>query len=140
MPTPTPESPVCGRADAVGDRHERGSQLPLKASAIDGFARAIAAQARGRRRPGAAPDGADAYVNAIAEDLQAHKGTSLVIAGDAQPPQVHALAHAINQALGNVGQTVELPPPPEVVPSDQHAALRDLVSRHGRRPRADAAS
>ena len=29
---------------------------------------------------------------------------SLVVAGEAQPPAVHALAHAMNEALGNVGQ------------------------------------
>ena len=104
-------------------------KLPLKASAIDGFARAIAGKTRCRAaRRARAPEGADAYVNAIAEDLPAHKGTSLVLAGEAQPPQVHALAHAINQALGNVGQTVSYLPPPEIVPSDQHAALRELVS------------
>jgi MoCo/4Fe-4S cofactor protein with predicted Tat translocation signal len=103
-------------------------KLPLKASAIDGFTRAIAGKLGVAGASGTAPEGADAYVNAIAEDLQAHKGTSLVLAGEAQPPQVHALAHAINQALGNVGQTVSYLPPPEIVPSDQHAALRELVS------------
>ena len=36
-------------------------------------------------------------------DLQAHMDRSLVIAGEEQPPAVHALAHAINEALGNVG-------------------------------------
>ena len=31
------------------------------------------------------------------KDLQSHQGSSVVIAGDHQPPAVHALAHAINQ-------------------------------------------
>ena len=74
------------------------------------------------------PQGTDAYVDAIAQDLSAHKGTSLVLAGEAQPPAVHALAHAMNQALGNVGATVTYQTPPEIVPSDQLAALRELVS------------
>ena len=39
-------------------------------------------------------------------DLQQHRGRSLVLAGDQQPAVVHALAHAMNQALGNVGKTV----------------------------------
>ncbi|HZO84263.1 MAG TPA: 4Fe-4S dicluster domain-containing protein, partial [Verrucomicrobiae bacterium] len=39
-------------------------------------------------------------------DLAANKGASLVIAGHRQPPAVHALAHAMNAALGNVGKTV----------------------------------
>jgi molybdopterin-containing oxidoreductase family iron-sulfur binding subunit len=38
--------------------------------------------------------------------LKAHRGRSLVIAGDHQPAAVHAIAHAINDALGNAGTTV----------------------------------
>ena len=48
----------------------------------------------------------DKWVDVMAKDLLAFKGKSLVIAGDAQSPIVHALAHAINASLGNVGQTV----------------------------------
>ena len=64
----------------------------------------------------------------IAKDLQAHRGTSLVIAGDGQPAAVHALAHAMNQALGNVGQTVVYTKPVEAEPVDQLQSLRDLVA------------
>jgi Fe-S-cluster-containing dehydrogenase component len=45
-------------------------------------------------------------VTAIAKDLQAHRGRSVVVAGDYQPPAVHAIAQAINQSLGNAGATV----------------------------------
>jgi molybdopterin-containing oxidoreductase family iron-sulfur binding subunit len=48
----------------------------------------------------------DPFVEAVAADLKAHRGSSLVVAGEAQPPAVHALAHAINEALGNAGKTV----------------------------------
>ena len=34
--------------------------------------------------------------------------SSLVVAGDGLPAPVHALAHAMNEALGNVGRTVDL--------------------------------
>ena len=47
-----------------------------------------------------------AWITAMAKDLVEHKGKSLVVAGDNQSPVVHALAHAMNAALGNVGQTV----------------------------------
>jgi len=47
-----------------------------------------------------------AWIAALAKDLVAFKGRSLVVAGENQSPVVHALAHAINGALGNVGQTV----------------------------------
>ena len=47
------------------------------------------------------------WVREVAADFRAHPGKSLVIAGRNQPPLVHALAHALNAALGNVGKTVE---------------------------------
>ena len=59
----------------------------------------------------------------------AHRGTSLVVAGEAQPPAVHALAHAMNQALGNIGATGQLSAAGRrSCRRDQHAALRELVS------------
>ncbi|MEY4386657.1 MAG: hypothetical protein RLY20_1940 [Verrucomicrobiota bacterium] len=42
-----------------------------------------------------------------AKDLLANKGASLVVAGAGQPLAVHALAYAINAALGNIGKTIE---------------------------------
>jgi len=45
-------------------------------------------------------------VQAMAGDLDAHRGQGLVVAGPSQPAQVHALVHRINAALGNVGRTV----------------------------------
>lgn len=53
-----------------------------------------------------------AWIAAVARDLTAHRGRSVVIAGDAQPPEVHALAHAMNAALGNLGATVTMAPSP----------------------------
>jgi MoCo/4Fe-4S cofactor protein with predicted Tat translocation signal len=45
-------------------------------------------------------------VDALVAALAGATGTSLVIAGDSQPAAVHALAAAMNVALGNVGKTV----------------------------------
>ncbi|MDP9114127.1 MAG: TAT-variant-translocated molybdopterin oxidoreductase, partial [Acidobacteriota bacterium] len=45
-------------------------------------------------------------ISAVAKDLAAHRGASIVIAGEQQPPQVHEFAHAMNQRLGNIGKTV----------------------------------
>ncbi len=47
------------------------------------------------------------WIEEMAKDLQEHKGKSLVVVGDNQPPVVHAIAHAMNDSLGNVGQTVD---------------------------------
>ncbi|MEY4545842.1 MAG: hypothetical protein RL685_2037 [Pseudomonadota bacterium] len=46
------------------------------------------------------------WLEAVAKDLAAHRGGSLVIAGSRQPAAVHALAAAMNSALGNAGKTV----------------------------------
>src|SRR5205807_3395370 len=61
-------------------------------------------------------------------DLKAHHGSSVVIAGEHQSPVVHALAHAMNQALGNVGRTVIYTDPVNVNPINQADSLRDLVN------------
>jgi molybdopterin-containing oxidoreductase family iron-sulfur binding subunit len=61
------------------------------------------------------------------EDLAKHRGSSIVIAGESQPPIVHALAHAINGALGNVGNTVVYTNPVEANPVDGNASLRELA-------------
>ena len=52
----------------------------------------------------------------------------MIIAGDHQPPVVHALAHAINQVLGNVGKTVFYTDPVDANPVNQIESLKDLVA------------
>ena len=70
-------------------------------------------------------------IDAIVRDLQSARGKSIVIAGDYAPPAVHALAHAMNAALGNVGQTVIYTDPLQFYPNDkpveQTEDLRALV-------------
>ncbi|HMQ03748.1 MAG TPA: TAT-variant-translocated molybdopterin oxidoreductase [Pyrinomonadaceae bacterium] len=68
------------------------------------------------------------WVAAMAKDLSEHRGRSLVVAGANQPPIVHALAHAINSALGNVGQTVTYTDPLSPYETNQIDQLRELVS------------
>jgi molybdopterin-containing oxidoreductase family iron-sulfur binding subunit len=50
------------------------------------------------------------WITAVARDLAAAHGKSLVLAGETQPPEVHALAHLINHTLENFGKTVEFLP------------------------------
>ncbi|HET6578257.1 MAG TPA: TAT-variant-translocated molybdopterin oxidoreductase [Gemmatimonadales bacterium] len=52
------------------------------------------------------PPGHREWITALARDLDAHPGRTIVIAGERQPPRVHVLAHLLNAALGNVGRTV----------------------------------
>jgi molybdopterin-containing oxidoreductase family iron-sulfur binding subunit len=48
---------------------------------------------------------AEKFVAALARDLAKNKGAAVIISGERQPPAVHALAHAINAALGGQGST-----------------------------------
>ena len=70
----------------------------------------------------------DAWIAALVDDLNAHRGQSLVLAGDQQAPAVHALAHAINHALGNAGTTIHYTDPVEVESVDQRQSLAALVA------------
>ena len=62
-------------------------------------------------REAAASEGHREWAQAVARDLGASTGKSLVVAGDGQPPEVHAITHAMNELLGNVGSTVTYGPP-----------------------------
>src|SRR5207244_668406 len=61
-------------------------------------------------------------------DLVAHRGSGIVIAGDHQSPVVHALAHTLNQQVGNVGKTVFYTDPVDANPVNQTDSLKDLVA------------
>src|SRR5689334_1734343 len=106
-------------------------RLPLRASEIAAFAGALAARLGVAAGPLAAtpPAGVPAaWLDAVAEDLRQHRGAGLVIIGEQQPPAVHALAHALNEALGNAGRTVEYAEPSEARAEDQLDSLRALVA------------
>ena len=66
-------------------------------------------------------------IEAIARDLGAHRGKSLVIAGVGQPPEVHVLAHEINLALDNIGTTITYVPTAEQQPVEHGESLKALV-------------
>ncbi|WZO97673.1 TAT-variant-translocated molybdopterin oxidoreductase [Isosphaeraceae bacterium EP7] len=105
-------------------------RLALKPSLIDALARAVAAGLgiEGvQPGPAAAVEDHAAWVTALVKDLKAHKGSSLIIPGPGLPPAVHALAHAMNDALGNVGSTVTYAEPVAARSDDQAAGLRDLT-------------
>jgi molybdopterin-containing oxidoreductase family iron-sulfur binding subunit len=48
------------------------------------------------------------WVSAVAKDLVAHRGRSIIVAGSRQPARVHALVHAMNAALGNNGECIHV--------------------------------
>src|SRR5580658_9099131 len=101
-------------------------RVPVRAVDVEKSARALASAA-GIGGGGDASGEQQNLISAIAKDLQAHKGSSIVIAGDHQPPAVHALAHSINQALGNVGKTVFYTEPVDANPVNRNESLKSLI-------------
>ena len=98
-------------------------RFSVKPSEMVGFAGALLGGSL--LRSGSPAPGANA---AISKDLSSHQGASIVIVGDDQPPIIHALAHAMNDALGNVGKTVFYTDPVEANSVDQTQSLRELVT------------
>jgi len=92
-------------------------RLRLPAADVERYARALAVElgknnvTLGDVAPSAAKnastDGIPAkWLAAVAKDLATNRSRALVVVGSRQPPVVHALAHAMNAALGAVGATV----------------------------------
>lgn len=128
-----PARPTLSRLYAVGSTptvtstkaDERFILLP---SQMEPFARALAhTLGLDVPLPASLPDGATEWLAALANDLQRHAGSSLILAGEQQPPEIHALAHWMNDYLGNVGQTVEYTAPVVANATNQLASLRELT-------------
>src|SRR5207302_3502023 len=68
-------------------------RLPLRASEIEHFARVLAA-AVGAGGDAVAPSAELAKLaSLVAADVRGHRGSSVIVAGEHQSPEVHALAH-----------------------------------------------
>jgi len=102
-------------------------RLAVKPSQVEAFARALA----GRLGIDAgAPVGevpGQEWLEPLAADLQRAGRAALVAAGERQPAVVHALAHAMNQALGSIGSTVNLIAPLGVDEGVTYTSLQELV-------------
>jgi molybdopterin-containing oxidoreductase family iron-sulfur binding subunit len=104
-------------------------RLPIKARDVRALAAGLASLI-GVAGTGSGPipgnNGAK-FVSALAADLHANHGQSVVVAGDRQPAAVHQLARQMNEALGNVGATVFYAPPLVTSPPDGSASLSELA-------------
>jgi molybdopterin-containing oxidoreductase family iron-sulfur binding subunit len=104
--------------------------LAAIASRLGGQTAGLASAAQGKS---AANPAHQKWVDTVAADLRAATGRCVVVPGERQPAAVHALAHALNAALGNVGTTVRYvqPAAPEATGL---AGIRELVQelRDGR--------
>jgi MoCo/4Fe-4S cofactor protein with predicted Tat translocation signal len=87
-------------------------RLRLESRQIAPFLAALAARvaptaAGAATLAGAGVPGVDPrWIDALAEDLLANRGNGVIVAGERQPPAVHAAVCALNTYLGNTGRTV----------------------------------
>jgi len=82
----------------------------------------------GEREVGQVAAGGERFFDLLLRDLARSAGSSVVLAGDHQPPAVHAFAHAANARLGNVGKTVFYTDPVDANPINQTESLKELVA------------
>jgi molybdopterin-containing oxidoreductase family iron-sulfur binding subunit len=123
-------------------------RLAAPPSRVEALARALAGRVGVNAAGGTEPLSAaeSRWLEAVAADLRGHRGAALVIAGQGQPPAVHALAHAMNEALGAVGKTVRYLEPVEFaapgtlaeLAADMHAGKVDMLMILGGNPVYDA--
>src|SRR5579859_6321352 len=76
---------------------------PLRAEEVERFTAALWQKIQGKA--GRYDNGAD-LLDAVADDLNKHRGRCVVIAGVEQSSYVHAMVAQMNAILGNVGKTV----------------------------------
>jgi molybdopterin-containing oxidoreductase family iron-sulfur binding subunit len=105
------------------------NRLRMRASRIPAYAAALAQQLGLDQGPQADLSTKEQrYVEEMARDLQEAGTNGVVLAGDTQPPAVHALCMAINERLGSLGTTVTLLDPQQDAKrpqADELAALTD---------------
>ncbi|MGV3720258.1 MAG: TAT-variant-translocated molybdopterin oxidoreductase [Actinomycetota bacterium] len=104
-------------------------RLGLKPLLVEAAARAIAAQLGVGGAGEAHPEGVPAeFITAVVQDLREHAGRSIVVPGAQAPPAIHALAHAINTSLGNIGQTVTYSAPVQAQFAGRDTTLSQLTA------------
>jgi molybdopterin-containing oxidoreductase family iron-sulfur binding subunit len=99
----------------------------MRASEVENFVRALAAQLGLAAQTGSLNANAQKFAAVAAKDLLTNKGHALVVVGDNQSPEVHAIAHAINAALGAPGQTVSYIDPIDPNPASKQEELKTLA-------------
>ena len=105
------------------------NRLRLRSSEIADFVAAVAVHLQVEGVSGVGAQFVDhPYAREIANDLRRAGSSGVVVAGDTQSPEVHAMCAAINQSLNAVGNTVTLFDTGEPAPAAQSEELRGLVS------------
>ncbi len=103
-------------------------RIPVRASDIQSVAQALPSIELLNSNVGGLNGGQRLLLAAAYKDLSNNRGSGLVIAGDHQPPAVHALAHSINVKLNNSGKTLFYTDLVDANPVNQTESIKDLVA------------
>ena len=102
-------------------------RLRLRTSEIPAFVEQLAGALDGNH-----PSGNEKqvkWINAIAKDLIANKGKSIVVGGPSLPAETQALLFGINQLLDNLGATITFTKPVADVDNSGSVALKVLAEQ-----------
>ena len=106
-------------------------RLSVKAADVQGLVERLVAGGHPLKELGAGNTGLTEdqwrFMVAVQDEIESHRGSCVVIAGDHQPPWVHAAVHAINAAFGNVGKTVLYSDPVDANPVNRGESLKALT-------------
>ena len=101
-------------------------RMSLPSSKIAAFARALSAGIDNATK-GAEVDQSlkyrDKVLACMVQDLVDHEEEGLIICGENQPPEIHALVHNLNSRLGNIGKTLMFTELPD---ADRLGCLEDI--------------
>ncbi len=110
-------------------------RVPVRAAEVVSVAQRLLARVSGaasadvpmqRGLPSMSTDELTRSTDIIRADLARLMGAGIVVVGEHQPPALHALAHKLNQELGNIGKTVFYTDPVDANPVNQTESIKDL--------------
>ena len=101
-------------------------RIALAPAGLRDFAAALAARLGAAVPAPALEPSAQRFLDAVLADLQAHPGEALVLVGEWQPPEVHALVHWINDRLRAPVELIEPVGPAAAEPAPLSELAGDL--------------
>ncbi|PRQ06913.1 4Fe-4S dicluster domain-containing protein [Enhygromyxa salina] len=103
--------------------------LSVRHSAVEPLALALLVAVQGGRQAGETLTAIErGWVSLAADDLRRAGSAALVLPGQRQGPQIHAVAHALNHLLGAVGRTIEYLEPLTRGPTPGFESLAELAA------------
>lgn len=102
-------------------------RLPVRGARVHSLGRAVAAALGLAIESPELTEKETAFISALVADLKAAGSKALVLVGEGQGPEVHALGYAINHFLGAYGHTVELIEPVLNGPLNATEDFQELV-------------